>query len=594
MKIRVADYLTNKLYEAGGEVVFLITGGMIMHLTDALKVHGRQRYICCHHEQAAVMAAEAYGRMTGKLGVAYVTAGPGALNTLAGVVGAYVDSSPCIIVSGQSKVSQSTVTSCRQFALQGFNTLPIFKQVTKYAIMLTDVTRVKYEVEKCIQMAKAPRVGPVWIELPIDIQGATFDPDDYEGYVPELQTPEENDWKQIEKVAACLKASRRPCLLAGAGVRLAGAVDDYNSFVRDFCIPTITSRLGMDLTGYDNPFFVGRPGTYGDRPANFSVQNSDLFISVGSRLSIGMVGYDFEHFAENAQKIMVDVDLRELEKPAVRPDIPVRMDAKLFFQMLREALGDFKFDNQTWIDQTRFWKKNYLVDLPEYKNEPEGINSYHFMTRLSEYAGSDEVFVCDTGSCFHVFAQAFRVKNGQRHIITGGLSTMGYCPASIGVAMAAEGRDVYCITGDGSLQFNLQEFQTIVHNRLPIKTIILNNNGYLLIRHTQNNFQGGRLIGTHAETGVSFPDMKKIANAYGIKYISAARLDELDFALEELFKYKGPVIFEVMTPQNQMLIPRVASKKMDDGSMVSMPYDNMFPFLPSEEYERNCVRNTML
>jgi acetolactate synthase-1/2/3 large subunit len=594
VKMRVADYLTNKLYEAGGETVFLITGGMIMHLTDALRAHCRQRYVCCHHEQAAVMAAEAYGRMTGRLGVAYVTAGPGALNTLNGVVGAYVDSSPCIIVSGQSKVSQATVTNCRQFALQGFNTLPIFRQVTKYAVMLNDLARVKYEVEKCIHIAKSPRVGPVWIEIPIDMQGNTFDPDDYEGYVPEPEVSDENIWRQIEKVAACLKASRRPSLLAGAGVRLAGAVEDFNSFIHDFRIPTMTSRLGMDLMGYDNSFFVGRPGTYGDRPANFTVQNSDLFISVGSRLSIGMVGYDFEHFAENAQKVMVDVDSRELEKPAVRPDIPIRMDAKLFFKMLRQALGDFKFDNQAWINQTRFWKEKYPVDLPEYVNEAEGINSYHFISRLSEYASADEVFVCDTGSCFHVFAQAFRVKYGQRHIITGGLSTMGYCPASIGVAVAAEGKDVYCISGDGSVQFNIQEFQTIVHNRLPIKTVILNNNGYLLIRHTQNNFQDGRLIGTDAENGVSFADMKKIASAYGIKYISAARLDDLDFALDELFKYKGPVIFEVMTPQNQILIPRVTSKKLEDGSMVSMPYDDMFPFLPRDEYERNCFRANTL
>ncbi len=261
MKMRVADYLTDKLYSAGGENVFLITGGMIMHLTDALRQHNRQTYTCCHHEQAAVMAADAYGRLTGKLGVAYVTAGPGALNTLTGVVGAYVDTSPVIIVAGQSKVSQAKITGPRQFALQGFNTFPLFKQVTKYAVMLDDVATAKYEIEKCIHIAKAHRVGPVWIEAPIDIQGAWFDPDEYEGYIPD---PDESTTlipskELVAEVADCLRKSRRPCILAGAGVRLSGAVEILHRFVEKANIPVITSRLGIDLMGYEHPLFVGHP-----------------------------------------------------------------------------------------------------------------------------------------------------------------------------------------------------------------------------------------------------------------------------------------------------------------------------------------------
>ena len=591
MKIRVADYVTDRLYKAGGETVFLITGGMIMHLTDALKTHGRQKYICCHHEQAAVMAAEAYGRMTGRLGVAYVTAGPAALNTLNSVVGAYVDNSPCIVVSGQSKVSQAKVTSCRQFALQGFNTLPIFSQVTKYAVMIEDVSKVKYEIEKCIYLAQSGRVGPVWAELPIDIQAMFFDPQEQEGFNPIPTDSDSSDAQsqKISEVAELIRSSRRPVILGGAGIRLAGAVDDFNDFVSQTGIPALTSRLGMDLIGYDNPLFVGRPGTYGDRPANFTIQNADLLIVVGSRLAIGLVGYDFEKFAEHAKKVMVDVDSCELNKPSVKLDISLEMDAKIFLHQIRQVLGKFRFANKAWVDQTQYWKKKYPVDLAEYEKEKSGINSYHFMTKLSARAGDDDIFVCDTGSCFHVFAQAFRVKYGQRHIITGGLSTMGYCPASIGVAVASEGRDVYCITGDGSVQFNIQEFQTIVHNRLPVKTIILNNNGYLLIRHTQSNFQEGRFIGTHQETGVSFPNMEKIAWAYGIKYLKARTLDELELSMNELFEYHGPLIMEVFTPENQSLIPRVASKKLDDGSMTSLPYDDMFPFLPTEEYKQNCV-----
>ena len=586
MKIRVADYITKRLFDAGGDCVFLITGGMIMHLTDALLQHGEQKYVCCHHEQAAVMAADAYGRSTGKLGVAYVTAGPGALNTLTGVVGAYVDSAPCIIVSGQSKVSQAKVTGPRQFALQGFNTLPIFKNVTKYAVMLDDISRVKYEMEKCIHIAKEARVGPVWIECPIDIQGACFDPDDYEGYTPPAPARQTGPSleEQVRSVAEDIKNSKRPCLLVGAGIRLADALDEFHSFVDNVKIPVMTSRLGMDLIDHNDPCFVGRPGTYGDRPSNFTIQNSDLMISVGCRLAIGLVSYNFENFAKHAKKIVVDIDEAELRKPSVIPDMAIQADAKEFFTKLNAALKGYTFPHQEWVKKTQGWKRDYPVDLPEYRTEKAGVNSYHFYHVLAEKAPRDALFLVDTGSCFHAYAQAFEVKFGQRHLITGGLSTMGYMPGSIGMASAFPDRDVYCISGDGSLQMNIQELQTIVHNKLPIKLIVLNNNGYLLIRLTQDNFQEGRHIGTDKDTGVSFPDLSKLASAYGMKYMRIESTEGLESSIMPIFTEEGPMICEVMNPPNQILIPRIASKKMDDGSMMSMPYDDMFPFLSREEY----------
>ena len=591
--MRVADFINDKLYKAGGEHVFLVTGGMIMHLTDALVQHRKQKYLSCHHEQAAVMAAEAYGRFTQKLGVAYVTAGPGALNTLNSVVGAYVDSSPCIIVAGQSKVSQAKVEGPRQFALQGFGTLPIFKQVTKYAVMLDDITRVRYEVEKCIYIAKSHRVGPVWIECPVDIQGTTFDPDNYEGYVPPERNADDIELlkDQVELVKNALINSRRPCILGGAGIRLSGAIQSFHQLINKAGIPAMTSRLGMDLIDNDHPLFIGRPGTYGDRPANCTVQNTDLLINIGCRLGIGIVGYDFQEFAPHAKKIIVDIDINELSKPSVVPDIAIQADAGLFIDMLIEKLGDYHLDNKKWVEQTQLWKTKYPVDIPEYTEEKEGINSYHFTRLFSEKMPDDGVFVLDTGSCFHVFAQAFKVKLGQRHIITGGLSTMGYMPAAIGVAAASGGKEVYCITGDGSIQMNLQELQTIAHNKLPVKIIIFNNNGYLLIRHTQNNFMEGRLIGEGPDTGVSFPDMARIANAYGIHFVRISELDEFNEKVLEVMQYQGAVICEVITPSNQLLIPRVASKKLEDGTMVSMPYDDMFPFLPRKEYMENCVHD---
>ncbi|WP_336636200.1 thiamine pyrophosphate-binding protein [Lysinibacillus fusiformis] len=595
MEIRVADYITDMLYKAGGEHVFLVTGGMIMHLTDALQQHESQKYTCCHHEQAASMAAEAYGRFTSKLGVAYVTAGPGALNAITGIAGAYVDSSPCILIAGQSKAALAKVQGVRQFPLQGFNSLPMFDNITKYAVMIDNISKVKYEIEKCIYLAKLDRVGPVYIEIPVDIQGAFFNPDNFEGFKPEdINSNSEIDEKvslkeQVKKVKKEILRSKRPCILVGAGVRLANGIESFHKLIDNVGIPVLTSRLGMDLIDYDHSLFIGRPGTYGDRPANFTIQNSDLLITIGCRLGIGLVGYDFEDFAKNAKKVYVDIDKDEISKPSVVNDISIQADADLFIKMLIEELEDYRFDNVDWLTRTQTWKKKYPVVLPSYAEEKEGVNSYYFVDKLSKHMSNESVFVVDTGSCFHVHAQAFKVKFGQRHIITGGLSTMGYSPASIGVAVANKGKEVYCLTGDGSIQMNLQEFQTIVHNKLPVKFIILNNNGYLLIRHTQNNFMDGRFIGESQDSGISFPEIKKIADTYGIKYMRIESIAEIDSEISKLKEYQGPIICEVITPSNQLLIPRVSSKKLSDGTMMSMPYDDMYPFLPRDEYLSNCI-----
>jgi acetolactate synthase I/II/III large subunit len=391
----------------------------------------------------------------------------------------------------------------------------------------------------------------------------------------------------VARIAAALRASERPCILAGAGVRSAGATDELLALVEEAGIPIITSRLGMDLVGFENPYFVGRPGTYGDRPANFTVQNCDVLLTIGCRLALGLVGHDFHTFAPKALKIMVDIDERELEKPGVALDIPLHADAADFVPALREALAGWKLESPRWIERTRAWKERYPVDLPEYEAETEGVNSYHFTRVLSDHLGPDAVCVLDTGSCFHVWAQAFRVKQGQRHIITGGLSTMGYMPAVIGASVAAGGHDVYCITGDGSIQMNLQELQTIRHNNLPVKMVVFNNNGYLLIRHTQGNFMNGRLIGEGPDTGVSFPAFKDVAHTYGMGYMRIDNGADLEKGIADLMEAEGPIICEVMTPARQLLIPRVASKQLEDGTMMSMPYDDMFPFLPRDEYEEN-------
>lgn len=589
MKQRVADYLTNALHEAGGKHVFLVTGGMIMHLTDALLQHPNQTYTCVHHEQSAVMAADVYGRYTGRLGVAYVTAGPGALNTLTGVVGALVDSSPCVIVAGQPKVALAKVTGCRQFALQGFNTKPLFEQVTKCAVMLDDLKRVRFEVERAIHEAKSGRVGPVWIELPVDVSAMIFDPDEQDGYTPEPLPPCADLPARLPEIKELLANAKRPLVLAGAGVRLAGAVAELHEFLRELQIPWITSRLGMDLADNQDSLFVGRPGTYGDRPGNFAVQNCDVLLVIGCRLGIGLVGYDFQSFAANAKKIVVDIDQQELDKPSVVPDIPVKADAKEFLLSLGQALRGTVCGSAEWRQCTQDWKNRYPVDLPEYLAEEQGVNSYHFMRVFSQQMAADDVFVVDTGSCFHVHAQAFQTKLGQRHVITGGLSTMGFMPGVLGAAAEDRDKSVYCITGDGSIQMNIQELQTIVGNHYPVKLIVLSNNGYLLIRHTQNNFCGGRLMGEGPATGVTLPSLEKLSHAYGLTYLRIERESEMVAKIAELQATPGPVLCEVLTPPNQLLIPRVAARQREDGSMMSMPYDDMFPFMSREEYASNCV-----
>ncbi|MFV0481247.1 MAG: thiamine pyrophosphate-binding protein [Campylobacteraceae bacterium] len=589
-KIRVADYITQKLMEYSGNKLFMITGGMIMHLTDSVyKQKDTLDTYFFHHEQAATMAAEAYARYSKNLGVVYVTAGPAALNTLTGVVGAYVDRAPCIIVSGQSKVEQASVTSTRQFSLQGFNTLPIFKQVTKFAVILDDITKIKFNIEKAIYEALRAPHGPVWVECPIDIQGATFDPDNYDGFLPAL-TSKENVIKYTQIIEDELLKSKKPVFLFGAGIQQANANKEANIISNTFGIPIVTTRMAMDLLDNDSPCFIGRPGTYGDRAGNFTVQNADLLIVLGCRLSIGLIGHDYKDFAPNAKFVIVDIDQNELNKPSVKKDsIKINCDVK---NLISELIKNHKIEEnkyKKWLDLTKMWKNKYPVDLPEYEYEKEGVNSYHFMRVFSDKLSKDDVIVTDTGSCFHVHAQAFKVKYGQRHIITGGLSTMGYSPASIGVAALTkdEKKDVYCISGDGSIQMNLQEFQTISHFNLPIKTIIINNDGYLLIRITQHNFMDGRLIGESESTGVSTPKMKDVASLYKIKYISVKNINEMQEKIDELINYDGPVIFEVFTPRNQLLIPRVSSKKLDNGKIVSMPYDDMFPFLSREEYNYN-------
>lgn len=586
----VSDYIFKFLSSKGVDTIFMITGGQAMFLNDAVFRNKKLKYICGHHEQALGMSADAYGRITGKLGVSLVTAGPAAINILNGVVGGWVDSSPMMVISGQSALSfvqYQQKTKIRQFGIQGINIKPLVEKITKYFVTVDDPSLIQYYMQKAYYLALNGRPGPVWIEVPLDIQRMEVPEKLLKEFVPEESNDVDSSLSsKVKETLEMLSKSKHPILFAGQGIRLGYAFDEFNRTVKKLQIPVITSRLGIDLIDSDNELYVGRPGTYGERAAHFAIQNSDLILVVGSRLSTSTVGHNSKEFGKNAKKIVVDIDIEELEKPGVDIFLKIHSDIKLFLKELLKQLIKYKLpDYKNWIKRCNFWKNKYPTVLPEYKNE-KPINSYYFTSKLSQMADAKDMILVDTGSCFHVACQVWKIKKNQRFLTTGGISSMGYWAAGIGACLANNRGNTIVITGDGSLQFNIQEFATIKYNNLPIKVFIFNNNGYLLIRHTQKNFMEGRLMGESTKNGVWCPDSLKIATAYGIKGVRINSIDEIEKKVREVLDYKGPVICDVMTPYWQLLIPRTASEKRSDGTLVPKPYEDMFPFLDRKEFRQ--------
>ena len=589
--MRISDFIFNFLTERGADTVFMISGGQAMFLVDAVYQNKKLKVICNHHEQAAGMSAEAYGRITGKIGVALVTAGPGAVNVINGVAGGWTDSSPMMIISGQSALSfvqYQQTHPIRQYGIQGINIKPLVEKITKYFVTVDEPSKILYYMSKAYHLALNGRPGPVWIEVPLDIQKMEVPSRLLEEFVPEAETFDNVLLKKnVEETLKLVAKSKRPIFLVGQGIRLGKAVKEFNHVIEKLQIPVLTSRLGIDLINSDNRLYVGRPGNYGERAANFAIQNSDLIISAGCRLASALVGHDPKNFGKNAKKIVIDVDKEELNKPGVLIDIKFHNNVKnVFKEILAQTESIESQDFTDWIQRCNYWKKTYSVVLKHYKEE-KPVNSYYFTDKLSEFATEDDMILVDTGTCFHVACQTWKVKKNQRFLTTGGLSSMGYWVAAIGACMANKKKRTVVITGDGSLQMNIQELATIKHNNLPIKVFIFNNNGYLLIRHTQNNFMEGRLLGEGPDTGVWCPDSLKIAKAYGIKGVRINSAKEVKRKIEEVMNYDGPVVCDVMTPEWQLIIPRISSEKKPDGTLVSKPYEDMYPFLEREEFFAN-------
>lgn len=589
----VSDYIFDFLQHSGVDTAFMVSGGQAMFLVDALGRHPDIRTICTHHEQSAGMAADAYARITGKLGVALVTAGPGSVNIINGLIGGWTDSAPMMVISGQSTsscVDYQAKSGIRQYGIQGIYIQPFVEKATKFFVTVDDPAKIQYYMEKAFYLATHGRPGPVWVDVPLDIQRMEVPNKLLAPFHPEVNdVPPIASQDQILKTWELLKNAKRPLVIAGQGVRIAHADSHLRTLIESLKIPLITTRLGIDLIESKHPLYVGRPGNYGERAANFAVQNADFILSIGSRLATASVGHDSASFGKHAIKVVVDIDPKELGKPGVPIDLKIKGDAKSFIMSLLEiAKADEMQDTSPWVSLCTRWKRDYPVVLPEYKDE-KPVNSYYFTEQLCQKTERDDVILVDTGSCFHVACQAWKVKEGQRFITTGGLSSMGYWVAGMGACAANHYRRTIVITGDGSLQMNLQEFATIKHYNLPIKVIIFNNNGYLLIRQTQRNFMEGRLFGEGPQSGVWCPDSLRIADAYGIKGVRIDSIENLDAKIDEVLNHEGPVICDVMTPEWQLLIPRVSSEKLPDGRLVSRKYEDMFPYLAKEELRHNMV-----
>lgn len=594
----VAHYLVQRLAANGQRHAFLVSGGGSMFLNDALSHDAALTPIFFHHEQAAAMAAEAYARITGRPAILNVTTGPGGINALNGVFGAWTDSIPMIVISGQVKratcLATTPVPGLRQLGDQEGEIIPMVRGITKYAAVVERAEDIAWHLDQALLLATSGRPGPVWLDIPIDVQSAAVAPESLYRHTPALVAADNTLIGEVATVVKRLRTAQRPVILAGTGVRAAQALTEFETAIRRLGIP-VTTAWTHDLIASDDPLFCGRPGTIGTRAGNFAVQNADLVLVLGSRLNIRQVSYNWPAFASRAFKIQVDTDPAELDKPTVKPDMTVCADLKDFLAALNEHLKDWQPlpPHRQWLE----WCKERLHRYPGVQarqREFTGkINPYHFVDTLFSRLDNKDIVACGNATATIVPFQVGHIKRGMRMFSNSGSASMGYdLPAAIGAyfgALAERGTQqrVICLAGDGSIMMNLQELQTIAHHQLPIKIFILNNRGYLSIRTSQTNFFG-RLAGEGPDSGVSFPDFVAVASAFGIP---SRRLASADFsdALADILAQPGPCLCDVILDETQGFEPRMSSRKLDDGTIVTPPLEDMFPFLERDELASNMI-----
>jgi acetolactate synthase-1/2/3 large subunit len=593
---KLSDYVMDFIADQGVKDVFMLPGGGCMHLVDSLGRNSRLRFICNLHEQACAIAAEAYGQYTNQLGVALVTTGPGGTNALTGLAGAWLDSTPCLIISGQVKRADLVGDrGVRQMGFQEINIVKLASSLTKYAVLVTDPASIRYHLEKAVYSAKSGRPGPVWIDIPLDVQATMIDENTLPAFNP-LESASVTDpsllRQQVSRLIELLSESERPVILAGNGIRLSDAQDDFVRMIELLKIPVLTTWKAMDFLSETHPLYAGRPGAIGQRAANFAQQNSDFFLSIGARLDYGQTGYNHNNFARAARKILVDIDPAELNKMSTPIDVSIAADAKAFIlEFMKQADSLLLKNRSAWLARCKDWQVKYPVVLPEYWKEQGYVNPYVLVDALSDEMSANDLLVPgSSGASSEVSMQAFRVKEGMRIFNTEGLGSMGFgVPASIGGCIASNGKRTVCIDGDGGFHMNSQELETIRRLNLPIKLFVLNNNGYGSIRATQRSYFQGRYVGIDPQSGLTLPNVSKLGEAYGIKTRQLLDHTDLKLKVREILDAEGPVLVEVMVSPDQPTMPKLSSMQRPDGSMVSKPLEDLWPFLPREEFESNMI-----
>ncbi len=589
--VRAADYIMARLAEEGLRHVFVLPGGGAMYLVDALGQNQDMDFVPNHHEQACSIAAEAYARVNENLGVAIVTTGPGATNAITGLVGAWIESVPMMVISGQVKRSDRIGDSgVRQMGPQEVDVVSMVKPVTKYAVTLDDPKLVRFHLEKALAVAREGRKGPVWLDVPLDVQASQVDPETLLGYEPEFERMPP-DARQIARILELIDQAERPLILAGHGIRLAGAADAFRSLYETLNIPVVATWNAMDLIPHAHPLCVGKPGVVALRAPNLAIQNCDLLISIGCRLDNIVTAFNPRNFARAAKKVVVDVDGHELAKLDMDIEVSIESDAMDFIKALLENSSSHRKDNREWLAICQDWKQRYRVMDGKPFAAQGAISHYQFADVLSDEIPEDTLIVTgSSGLGIEAFYTAFRNKKGQRIFLTSGLGAMGYgLPAAIGACLSADKKPMIAIESDGSLQLNIQELATMSGLDLPILLIIMNNQGYASIRNTQRNYFQGRYVATGTEGNLHFPDLQDIARAYGIRSMRIEDAADLQLGLRQALKERGPLICEIMLMPDETLWPKVAAIPQVDGSMLSMPLEDMSPLLPLDQLQREML-----
>lgn len=602
MRQRLADYVADFMVQHGVTDCFSVVGGGAMHLNDAFGHHDGLKVTYNHHEQACAIAAEAYARLDNKIALVCVTTGPGGTNALTGVVGGWLDSIPMFIISGQVRYDTTAryalQVSGKQLRAMGDQEFDIVKSVgamTKYAVMIEDPKKIRYELERAWHLATTGRPGPVWVDIPVNYQGMFIDTDELEGYDPaedDKLLPPKVEKDVVQTVIEKIRNAKRPVFHAGYGIRLSGGYDAFRSVAEKLNIPVVTYWNAIDLIEDDSDLYCGRAGNMGDRPGNWAIQNADLILAIGTRISIRQVGYNWKTWAREAEVIMVDIDEAELAKPTLHVEIPVWADAKDFLEQMDQLLDENEKVHATdfWNEACLSWKKDYSVVLPrQWEENGTTANVYAFVRHLSSQLPENSLTAVSNGACCVVGHQAYVIKKGSRFANNSATASMGYgLPAAIGTCIGGNRKTTICLEGDGSIMMNLQELQTILTNNLPIKIFMINNNGYHSIRITQTNlFSHHCKIGIGPESSdLSFPEFKKIAEAFGYKYFSASSNAEMKEVVDQVLATEGPVFCEIFTDTVQVWEPKSSTKRLEDGTLVSPPLEDLAPFLDREELQK--------